>query len=241
MAPLDKKVLTGIASAIIVVYFSGLAWGQLAYWYFRHKCANEAGEFIYRTVDNVDGVYQMRLRDPADYFERMRKGDFPEDPYGHTNIESQSPWDMFIDGTSKNAAYAYFETTKPPSQSRQRLDYFRFENDLVVTGEKYWIYRRLHDSPDDARYTNKTATQSSGIQSRYGFTWREIRDRWDRLFGIWGGELVAVDLQTSEELAIRRGFILSSTLSDRTGMCPRNKGDFVTVNFIRKVLKPTAQ
>src|SRR4051812_17787766 len=50
--------------------------------YFEHLCETEAGEFIYRTVDNVEGVYQMRPRDPADYFDRMSKGDVPDDPYG---------------------------------------------------------------------------------------------------------------------------------------------------------------
>ena len=238
MAPLDKKILAGIAYTIIAVYFGGLAWGEIAFRYFRHKCDTQAGEFIYQTVDDVEGIYQMRLRDPRDYFDRMRKGDIPEDPFGHTNAEAQRPWGMFIGGTDIDSAYQYFETTKPPNKARQRLETLRFENEPIFTGEKYWIYRRLHDTPDDAEHNNKTATQSSKIQSRYGFTWREIRDRWDRLFGIWGGELIAVDLKTSEELAIRRGFVLSSTLAKRSGICPRDKGDYVTANFIKKVLQP---
>ncbi len=72
--------------------------------YFKHKCETEAGEFINKTVDNVESVFQMRLRDPRDYFSRLLAGDIPEDPWGHTNVDARSPWGPFV------TKYQYFET-----------------------------------------------------------------------------------------------------------------------------------
>lgn len=238
MTSLNRKILLGIAGAIVAVYLGGQAWGEIAYRYFRYKCTTQAGEFIHKTVEGVDGIYQMRARDPEDYFDRIRKGDIPEDPFGHTNTEAQAPWWPFVGGSDSRNAYHFFETTVAPDKTLQELRSFRFENEPEFTGEKYWIYRRANQSPDDANHNNITAQQTSGVRSRYGFTWRESRNFWDRILGVWGGELVAIDLTTSEELAVRRGFILWATFSDRSGICPRDKGDTRFAMFLKKVLKP---
>jgi len=238
VAPLDKKVLKAFGYAIIAIYLGGIIWGEIAYRYFRHKCNSQSGEFIYRTEENVEGIYQMRLRDPKDYFDRVRKGDIPEDPFGHTNVEAQRPWILFLRDPDPKDSYLYFETSQPPDERLIRLSNFRFENIPQATGEPYWVYRRVHEARDDAEHNNISAMQTSQIQSRYGFTWRELRNAWDWVFGVWGGELVAVDVETGEELAIRRGFILWATLSDRTGICPNSKTDMTTGYFLKKVLKP---
>lgn len=238
MAPLDRKILLGIIAAGIAIHLGGLAWGELAYRYFRYQCDTRAGEFISKSVENVAGIYQVRARDPADYFDRLSRGDPPEDPFGHTNTEAQEPWLPLVGGADSTQAYSYFETTVPPPEALQTLERFRFENDLQFTGDKYWIYRRAHQSPDDAAHNNITAKQAASVQSRYGFTWREVRGFWDHVFGVWGGELIALDLKTSEELGVLRGFILWATLSDRAGICPRHKSDKRFAFFIKKVLQP---
>ncbi|WP_415896042.1 hypothetical protein ACMXYQ_07265 [Neptuniibacter sp. PT34_22] len=117
-----------------------------AYQYFKHKCETQAGEFIYRTVDNVEGLYQMRLRDPRDYFDRMRYGDIPEDPYGHTNLEAQKPWVLFVRNPS--GRYQFLETKKPPIMRGYELniEYLKFAKKPVFTGQEYWRYE-LIDQP----------------------------------------------------------------------------------------------
>lgn len=235
---MGKRILPWVAYGIIAIYFGRLAWGEVAYLYFRHKCETQAGEFIHKTVENVGGIYQMRLRDPGDYFDRVRTGDIPEDPFGHTNVEAQRAWKLFLTDSDRSAFYKYFESTQPPDARLIRSRNFRFENVPIVTGEKYWIYERVHESREDASYNNVTARQTSKLRSRYGFTWREIRNTWDSIFGLWGGELVAVDIKTGEELAIRRGFILWATSSNRAGICPKSKTDMTTGRFLKKVLKP---
>tara|TARA_R110002073_G_scaffold169750_1_gene326626 strand:- start:2118 stop:2840 length:723 start_codon:yes stop_codon:yes gene_type:complete len=234
-----KKAFLVAAVLVGALYAGRLVWGEVAYRYFRHQCETRAGEFIYQTVDDVEGLYQMRLRDPKDYIDRIRRGDIPEDPFGHTNTEAQTPWELFLANTLTKYSYKFFETTLPPRESLQRLRSFRFENVPEVTGEHYWIYERTHDSLENAEHNNVSVRQISKIRSRYGFTWREIRSAWDRAFGVWGGETVAVDLDTGEELAIRRGFILWATFSDKTGICPDSKTDMTTGYFVKSVLKPS--
>lgn len=239
---MTREAVIATVIAIIVAYpVSRWVWGEVAERYFKHKCEASAGEFIYKTVENVEGIYQMRLRDPRDYIDRVRKGDIPEDPFGHTNVEAQEPWITFLTRESGEGRYKYFETTRGPNLSHQRLKTVRFENDIEYTGEKYWIYLRAFERRDDAKHNNKIAKQTSQLKSRYGFTWKEIRDWPDELFGIWGGELIVIDMETDDVLAIRRGYIFLATFSDRAGICPHDKNHFVSAKFLEKVLQPTTR
>lgn len=53
--------------------------------YFNALCEKEAGEFIYRTVENVEGIYQIRPRNRADDDnQRMQDRYVIEDPYTYT-------------------------------------------------------------------------------------------------------------------------------------------------------------
>jgi hypothetical protein len=67
---------------------SGYKPGMTPEQYFEHLCKTEAGEFIYKTVENVEGIYMMRPR------ERSHRYEFEhlyalEDPYGHTQLGLQ--------------------------------------------------------------------------------------------------------------------------------------------------------
>ena len=44
---------------------SGYKPGMTSQEYFDHLCKTEAGEFIYKTVENVEGIYMMRPREQA--------------------------------------------------------------------------------------------------------------------------------------------------------------------------------
>lgn len=208
-----------------------------AYQYFKHKCETQAGEFIYRTVDNVEGLYQMRLRDPRDYFDRMRYGDIPEDPYGHTNLEAQSPWDLFIRNPKER--YQFFETKKEPIMKgyELNLEHLKFSEKPLFTGEEYWRYE-LTDEPyfNGRVYTYTKAAQADTLKSKYGFTWKEVRDEKDKKYGIFSGEIYVIELKTKEILAVKKGFFFLG--SKRRDICPKGKDDYFVYNFISKVLIP---
>jgi len=204
--------------------------------YFQQKCEKDAGEFIYRTVENVEGLYQMRPRDPRDYFTRLRSGDLPEDPYGHTNYEARRVEALFLNPKPKNAPrYKYFESTKAPNTDR-RFPTMPYLNEPVVTGEKYWRYTLFGHDENGAEIF--TAEQSTNLKSSYGFTWKEIRDDRDKLLGVWEGNLIVMNLNSNEVLGIKRGFFYVNLFTKEIHLCPRDKSSTMTYDFISKVIKP---
>ncbi len=157
--------------------------------YFKHKCDTEAGEFIYKTVENLEGVFQMRPRDPRDFIDRLRAGDIPEDPWGHTNTDAQSPWSPFIE------RYQYFETEKGLPSFGERWPKTYFSRKPPQGKSPYWRFQ-LRSVDGNRYYSNRigenatrpvVAEKITSPRSRYGYDWREIRNQYDRHFGFWGG------------------------------------------------------
>ena len=87
--------------------------------FFDELCKKDAGEFIYKTVDKVEGIFQMRPRDASkDYFDRMRAGDVPEDPYGYRSADSKDPLPFFLG----SKGYRLFEKSKQLSCQNKYID-----------------------------------------------------------------------------------------------------------------------
>lgn len=214
-----KRILLALLGLFIVYQVAGRTWDAIAFSYFRRQCELHGGEFIYRTVDNVEGVFQMRLRDPRDYFDRLRKGDIPEDPYGHTNWEAQEAETMFVNPTFR--PYQHFE--KPLGNSTKR------PNGTL----KYKRYYRNKPNQRPVPYV-----LASELISQYGFTWREEQDGLDKAFGIRRGVLDVVELKSGEVLATRVGFFVQSPFGEHMNICPKGKDDDFTYRFIEKVLRP---
>ncbi|MFO1322067.1 MAG: hypothetical protein U1F52_20880 [Burkholderiales bacterium] len=228
--------------------------------YWRALCKAEAGEFIYKTVENVDGIYQIRpRRHETDY--ALMDPYVVEDPYGHTIGEEDQEiffsyvyprerWEPDLAGYSYMESAPLVEDAKSTSPERHSsLRQARSENTRF---ERYFGY--------DRRYVNTMRMEWTGsLASNIGFTWRGIRRTTDRELGVAGGELVVVDLRTNEVLGLRRGFVLGSNLDEgRTvwswNACPeysamdgkgrrlkRNKYFDFGLWFISKVAKPSGQ
>lgn len=200
--------------------------------YFNYKCEKYGGEFINERVDDVNGVLQMRVRNPEDYFDRLRKNDIPEDPYGHTNWEAQNPETLFV---SKDRGYSFLETLKPPNVNNSRYPVTQLEENPTYKGAQYWRYSLVTRDAE----TLLVAENVSTLKSKYGFTWREVRSFWDRLFGVWGGELLIIRLNDKKELAIRKGYFYQNWFSRKMRICPKGKDVNSTFLFVSKVLHPT--
>ena len=206
---------------------SGYKPGMTPEQYFDHLCKTEAGEFIYKTAENVDGLYMMRPRkeatdDELSYLHTL------EDPYGYvTEGSAGNARELFV----RRGGYAFLE--EPSSGSINSPTYRRYV----------------------ARYDGNRKTlieeDTTMIKSRYGYAWRGITRPHDRELGIAGGELIILDAQSNEVLAVRRGFIRSGNVHNNlTGVwwlgghaCPKGrKGrtDFYTFDLIREVLTPTS-
>ncbi len=220
---------------------SGYKPGMTPEQYFDHLCKTEAGEFIYKTVENVEGLYIMRPRKESTDYE-LENLYALEDPYGQVLSESELPQDEYIQPAMGKYEFLEMPRIIPPAQAG--------------TTDKYKRYYRDANAHPNRRF--QTAINGQGvfvpyivaetnaptIKSRYGYTWRGITRPHDREFGITGGEIIVLDLQTQEVLAVRRGFLRSGWMKNLTGIwwltgctCP-SPGAKREHLFIKEILKP---
>jgi hypothetical protein len=198
--------------------------------YFDHLCKTEAGEFVYKTVENVEGLYMMRPRGKATDYELEHLYAL-EDPYGHEDWEANSPEKFYV----RPGRYKFLE--RPLSSPKSPL----------TGGEMYLRYTGYDGQDPKTMVVHETADR----KSRYGYMWRGIARPHDRELGIAGGELIVLDWETNEVLAVRRGFIRSGGVDNLTGIwwpngqvCRNDAGRiklFFTVEFISNVLKPQSR
>ena len=211
--------------------------------YFEHLCKTEAGEFIYKTVENVEGLYMMRPRKEATDYELEHLYAL-EDPYGYTYGEATGIEFLFVKPTRYEFLEMSLSNARQLRWGKQSLN--PSYDATPVTGSKYERY-----SGYDARKTKTMSKEfDERLKSQFGFTWRGIQRPHDRELGIAGGELIVLDLQTNEVLGVRRGYIRSGGMNNLTGIwwmtgrtCPtynyrhRNKDFDFSYWFIGKVLK----
>lgn len=238
---------------------SGYKPGMTTKEYFDHLCKNEAGEFIFKTVENVEGVLQMRSRADATDYEMMHLYAL-EDPY---NVYESMSEKSYV-----NPHYADAVKTRDVRKRAHRLykpdqNYKFLEKPIPATlqnlanGAKYLRYTKPNSDKlefENGQYMYPRDQQPplveeriKELKSRYGFTWRGITRPHDREMGVAGGEVIVLDLQTNEVFAVRRGYAASGgkTLETVAGIwwlnaakCPASLPGVEHV-FIHKVLKPS--
>lgn len=219
---------------------SGYKPGMTPQEYFDHLCKTEAGEFIYKTVENVEGIYMMRPRDnPTDY--ELEHLYALEDPYGHSVGVRDHPEEYFVQPAI--GKYQFLEVPLPrDSQSKGEKRYKRFYRDENAhPGKKYQT--AINGRGVFVPYV-VAEVEVPGLGGRYGYTWRGITRPYDRELGIAGSELVILDLQANEVMAIRRGFVRSGFVRNLTGVwwltaqkCSKESLK-MDAQFIYEVLKP---
>lgn len=250
---------------------SGYKPGMTPEQYFDHLCKTEAGEFIFKTVEDVDGIMQMRPRTEAtDYM--LQHLYVLEDPYGQTYGEefNMGP-EALKPGTFQsgyvNPRYADAVKTQDINKRAYRLykpdqNYKFLEKPIPASlqnptdGAKYLRYTRPNTDKlvfenDQYMYPGNQQPplleeRVKDFKSRYGFTWRGITRPHDRELGIAGGEVIVLDLQEREVLAVRRGYLASEKGLETVGgiwwlgaaACPPRPVTTIG-DLLHKVLKPT--
>ncbi len=230
---------------------------------FAERCKT-AGEKIYKTVDNVEGIYLMKLRPNGRNFGDQFKLD---DPYGH-----DSTGDMYllnflkgfyhqrakapILGDPPRIGYSYVEAQDPKDGQRYRYT-GRFEQPWLTNKNYSESYMRFVldkvPAPDQA--------------PRFGVTYDDISTREEREYWIAGSSLKVVDLQTNEVIAERLGYMVDWAQGSKAGQrspwlfaadnaCPgfqwnpnfpitsstgggSGEQPGQTITFVEKVLKPS--
>ena len=211
---------------------SGYKPGMTSQEYFDHLCKTEAGEFIYKTVEDVDGVYQMRPRDEVS--QQVLASLFVlEDVYGYDRVEATEPENHYV-GPQK---YQFFETPRlvRPIQEWQRKYLHSSMFSKAQQDSKYVRYYGYDGR--DMKTMEKEHIRKR--KSQYGYTWRGILRPHAQELGVVGGELIVMDLLNNEVLAVRRGYVSGDLDPSRPGMtwgrpCPlQDEGQ-----FLLKVVKP---
>lgn len=217
---------------------SGYKPGMTPEQYFDHLCKTEAGEFIYKTIENVEGFYLMRPRKRATDYEMQHLYGL-EAPYVEVHGEYDSPEKYFVQ--PHMGKYQFLEVPlAEPQDTSSRRRYYRDDNahpgkqyQTAINGKAVFVPYVVAEVPTDT------------LKSKYGVTWRGITRPHDRDLGIAGSELIVLNLETNEILAVRRGYKRTGGMRNLTGIwwlagqtCPK-LSDRPDHWFIKDVLKPT--
>ncbi|MGE0331944.1 MAG: hypothetical protein AB7P37_14800 [Ramlibacter sp.] len=188
--------------------------------YVKELCAKHGEEKIFRTVENVEGVFQIKPRMPiTDEMWRDRQG--MPDPWGKAMGDSDKPAIAVGPGTAEEGRNGYW-----------------FVEQRIADSEGPPYGRRLSPSVFEPNLKVKN------LRSRYGYLTEdlstpEMRSRW-----IAGGRISVIDLKTGEVIATTTGYfravgpryLLSwSGSRDVEHFCPI---DDSLGAFLRRVLRP---
>ncbi len=177
--------------------------------YFEHLCLTEAGDYVFRRIENVEGVFQLRPRPPI-YgtpidFDRYRLEEPTGIGAGDTGTAGWRAAGELVQPIT--GVYAYLEQ---PSPSPGRvIRYSRGRNANPPRGYENGVPAGDRDNQPAYLPFVVVREEFSQRQARYGFTWRGLRRPHDRRHAIASGEYLIVDLDTGEVLAVKRAFKLS--------------------------------
>lgn len=196
---------------------------------FQERC-KIAGEKIYKTVDNVEGIFLMKIRPENINYSNQYEMD---DPYGR-DLGGEGYILSFIRGffeattkrpdvpakvTYPHIAYQYVEAVDPKDGKRYRY-----------TGAKKVVGKMDTNAPnvqiDLKRNPNFDLNiyafvlgkiTVSGPTPRYGVTYDDISTQEEREYWIAGSSLKVIDLETNEVIAERIGYMMDRGQGNTSG------------------------
>jgi hypothetical protein len=185
---------------------SGYRWWWSAKKYFLHLCEKEAGEFVFKTAENVEGFLFMRPPAwPTDFDLKDRYK--LEAPHFEARFQVQS---ASISGRG-------MQFVSPPHRN------FRFYEEPAIDSQR--ARGRIARASDfiERPLGLQTIEFADVPLSKYAITWRGLRRPHDRESGIAGVEVIVVEVQSNEILGVTRTFGIS-------GKTPNVKGGFWWLN-----------
>lgn len=174
--------------------------------YFKELCEKEAGEWIFRTVDKVEGVVQMRTV-PGQLYSIMGMYLSAEAPVGDVLAHNNRPQETLVSPTERSNRKTYGYIELPIRLPDMSISYVRYFRDLSQPVEKppYGIGMESISKP----------------KSKFAYVWRGTRNSMAHENGILGGELLLFDLEKNEILAFRRDFVKLNFDAHKKFMLPR--------------------
>ncbi|MGE5385520.1 MAG: hypothetical protein ACM3SV_06495 [Betaproteobacteria bacterium] len=178
---------------------------------FQERC-KKAGEKIYKTVDNVEGIFLMKVRPKSEKFNDQWAMD---DPYGrdlggdgYIGSFLTASFDLMRHPNPKpgwplRLGYAYVEAIDPQDGKRYRYtgaikQVTKTSSPMIGGNGKTFLIKEfvLDKAP------------STAPMPRYGVTYDDISTMDEREYWIAGSSLKVIDLKTKEVLAERIGYMM---------------------------------
>ena len=205
---------------------------------FDERCKT-AGEKIYRTVEGVEGVLLIKVRPDKINFSDQYAMD---DPYGR---------DVGGDGYIRSFLRVTNGEDLNPRVAAGRKDGFKIVEALDTKDNRLYQYSGVIKSVlgRDPNFEFEKTPQLKRT-TRFGVDYEDISTPTDRENWIAGGVIKVIDLETTEVVAERRGYIFDAGLGNTSGgrgpweaasPCAgttRNLGH--NAQFVLKSLKPTS-
>ena len=259
VALFKPKTITGkVLSSLLVlgIFFGPMVPGAIAAHEYRQKYekakalfderCKTAGEKIYKTVENVEGILLMKVRPERINFSDQYALD---DPYGR-DVGGEGYIGSFLRSVSGN------ELNTRVAAGRQAG--FKWVEVADSTNNQIYRYQGVIKSVEgrDPNFVlEKTVVAKSVAQ--FGITYDDISTKEDRDNWIAGGTIRVIDTKTNVVLAERVGYMFDRGLGSTSGQrspwafardnaCPgfrltpdgRATLHYVTSPFSLKVLKP---
>lgn len=165
--------------------------GMTSEQYFHHLCNSEAGEFVFRRVQDVDGLVQLRsMEQPTD--DDLKSRYALEHPDAAIYFVGGLPERLFV----RTTRYHYFEIGFAPHHAKYGVSgpFTRFSG------------------YDEYKDRGMKAIAIDRPLARYGFLWRGVKRPRDRENAIAGGEVIVIDTSTAEVLGVRRTYLRSGNI-----------------------------
>ncbi len=185
---------------------------------FQERCKT-AGEKIYRTVENVEGVFLLKLRPNEINFDDQFLMDDPfgsdlgGDGYIKKFLLGRNAVGSITDTNIVRNGYRFVEAVNPKDGNRYRYSGSTREvshiSSILMGGDGKTTFLTRDFVLD--KYL------SPGESPRYGVTYDDISTREDREYWIAGGSLKIVDLETNEVIAERIGYMMDRGQGNTSG------------------------
>ena len=185
-----------------------------------------SGERIHKVIEDVDGIFLMKIRDTNNFDEQFTL----DDPYGHDYTNNayilnflrgfyHQNSQKFFPGSPPRMGYRFVEAIDPKDAVRYRYTAATKairKKDITAPGVQFELKRdpgynlNVYDFVLDK-------TPATGPAPRYGVTYDDLSTRQEREYWIAGSSLKVVDLQTNEVIAERIGYMVDWAQGSRAG------------------------
>jgi hypothetical protein len=189
--------------------------------YFEHLCKTEGKDYIYSKAKDVDTVAQLRSFEVP--LVSLSDPNYGPQYYRFSIFALESPL-FFNENVANTIAgkLAPYGNKKLDEVSHDIIRSFyggfymnyqiKFNNNEMFSYKKdYGMLEQMHVKglvvTDLDRKKAESVQQLDKITARYGFTWKGFNRPKDRDYGIAGGDLIIIDLEKNEIMAIQRSFI----------------------------------